>query len=144
MPPVRRRLFNALTLLSLLLFVAVCALWVRSYGRVESVGWDEAWDGEPPCVSYSVVQINGLLVIGRWRYERSVGDEAADPDPGGFWYGAATELVEHGDPVEARAFPLLFDYGTLPELGLTQALIPHWPVAAVFAVPPAVWLARAG
>src|SRR5688572_27502294 len=31
MEAVRRRLFNALTLLSLLLFVAVCSLWVRSY-----------------------------------------------------------------------------------------------------------------
>ena len=36
MPPVRRRMLNLLTLLSLLLCVAVCVLWVRSY-------WH--WDG---------------------------------------------------------------------------------------------------
>ena len=35
-PPVRRRMLNLLTLLSLLLCVAVCVLWVRSY-------WH--WDG---------------------------------------------------------------------------------------------------
>jgi len=33
--PVRRRLFNGLTLLSLLLFVTVCVMWVRSYWSVE-------------------------------------------------------------------------------------------------------------
>jgi hypothetical protein len=36
---VRRRLLNLLTAGSLLLCVAVCGLWVRSYWHI-----DEAWD----------------------------------------------------------------------------------------------------
>jgi hypothetical protein len=39
MPPVRRRLLNLLTVLSLLLCVAVCVLWVRSYSRYTEVQW---------------------------------------------------------------------------------------------------------
>src|SRR5687768_1124802 len=42
MPAVRRRLFNALTLLSLLLCVAVCVLWVRSHWLTDWVEWQNA------------------------------------------------------------------------------------------------------
>ena len=35
----KRRLLNLLTVISLLLCVAVCVLWVRSYSRTESVGY---------------------------------------------------------------------------------------------------------
>src|SRR3982750_1591825 len=47
MPPVRRRLLNLLTALSLLLCVAVCVLWVRSYLVSEYVeaAWDESTGG---------------------------------------------------------------------------------------------------
>jgi hypothetical protein len=41
MPPVRRRLHNFLTALSLLLCVAVCVLWVRSYWH-----WDSLYRAE--------------------------------------------------------------------------------------------------
>ena len=42
-----RRLFNALALLSLLLCVATCALWVRGYSVGEMAGWKSGeWDGE--------------------------------------------------------------------------------------------------
>ena len=36
----KRRLLNLLTALSLLLCVAVCVLWVRSYWRYDLAGWD--------------------------------------------------------------------------------------------------------
>ena len=39
MHAVRRRLFNLLTLLSLLLCVAVCVLWVRSNRHPDNIGW---------------------------------------------------------------------------------------------------------
>jgi hypothetical protein len=42
-----RRLLNLLTALSLLLCVAVVALWVRSYWRSDSVGWCESNVGIP-------------------------------------------------------------------------------------------------
>jgi hypothetical protein len=44
MRPVRRRLFNLLTALSLLLCVAVCALWVRSF-FVPDYWYRETWGG---------------------------------------------------------------------------------------------------
>src|SRR5688500_12597014 len=47
MPAVRRRLFNALMLLSLLLCAAVCALWGRSYFIVDGVGTTRASDFVP-------------------------------------------------------------------------------------------------
>ena len=37
MAAVRRRLFHALTLLSLLLCAAVCAMWVRSFHRLDAI-----------------------------------------------------------------------------------------------------------
>src|SRR5688572_23395667 len=41
----RRRLLNGLTALSLLLFVAAAALWVRSYFATEAVGFGRVLDG---------------------------------------------------------------------------------------------------
>ena len=42
LPPLPRRLLDPLTLLSLLLCVALCALWVRSYQVSQFVGWSDA------------------------------------------------------------------------------------------------------
>jgi hypothetical protein len=40
----KRRLFTILSALSLLLFVTVVVLWVRSYRRSPSIGWGRARD----------------------------------------------------------------------------------------------------
>ena len=44
-----RRLLNLLTALSLLLFVAACALWVRSCWAADFVGWETLRGGGDPC-----------------------------------------------------------------------------------------------
>ena len=43
----KRQLRDILALLSLLLFVAVCALWVRSYWVWDTVGHTTNWHADP-------------------------------------------------------------------------------------------------
>ena len=80
MPPVRRRLFNLLTVLSLLLCVAVCGLWVRSYTCNETVGWyTNEWQGtrlETTVYGLSS-DSGGLLVFGLHRWAQFTADDEA-------------------------------------------------------------------
>jgi hypothetical protein len=54
---VKRRLFTILSALSLLLLVAVCVMWVRSYVRVDSFEKTPTWGGS----SYQVASARGGL-----------------------------------------------------------------------------------
>ena len=93
--PVRRRLLNLLTLLSLLLSVAVVALWVRSYWAVDGVWWLEPVPGVPYPRSCEVLTYHGRVVYhdlihirppaGRWGYR------SRRIQPGG-WLGLAADL----------------------------------------------------
>src|ERR1051325_5642848 len=47
-PAMKRRLFNALTVLSLLLCFAIAGLWVRSYWMGDTLEWYRIWWILPP------------------------------------------------------------------------------------------------
>jgi len=55
----KRRLLNLLTALSLLLCVAACALWVRSYWRYDHAEFKAAAAGGAPCFGAAVWSANG-------------------------------------------------------------------------------------
>ena len=60
----RRKLFNFATLTSLILFVAMCVMWVRSYTRAYVVGVSKSvWPSDDSCV-FRCLSIR--LVLGHW------------------------------------------------------------------------------
>ena len=142
----RRRLLNVLTALSLLLCVAVVALWVRSYRLADSVEWRDSrgWRSVRSARGYVVV---GLLVAD-WsgsrehfhapRYQR---DGASPP------YNWLLEM--NGSPGDTLADWGRWGFewherrnagrGTLNAV----AVVPFWSLALATAAPPAAWaLAR--
>jgi hypothetical protein len=132
MPPVRRRLLHLLTALSLLLCVAVCVLWVRSYRVGDSLDW-ETRDGRAGVgslrgrISAGVCHVEqpyrGVIPRGvRFTYEPAA--EAADQLVRPQWSMAGVQA--------ARMF--------VPGVSLFDVRIPHAYVAALLAALPAARL----
>jgi hypothetical protein len=65
--PVRRRLLNLVTLLSLLVFVAVCVLWVRSYWARDGFIWMIEEEG-PTVELASVYLVSGAAAARRMSF----------------------------------------------------------------------------
>ena len=130
MPAVRRRLLNLLTALSLLLCVATCVLWARSYWRYDlpAVGAGQS--------NLYVHSVNGSLYF-QWGWD---GESARRP--------AWAEF--RSNPSDPAAGQGLFEFGfadntsqrTPPLSRVIGLWMPHWAVAAAFAVAPA-WAAAA-
>jgi hypothetical protein len=72
----RRRLLNLLTALSLLLCVAACVLWVRSYSRSDLITCEEP--GESPFVIHAVWAARGRVCV--IEDIRGMRDEGIDSD----------------------------------------------------------------
>ena len=127
----RRRLFNLVAALSLLLCVAACVLWVRGYFRGDRVGyrWAEPGTGAQRDVSLacmagqfsltrSRVDLPGLSVEPGWHFEPRYARPGYDMDGGVFG-------IEHRT-VNA------------PGRWLSEIRVPIWTAALALAVPPAL------
>jgi hypothetical protein len=131
-----RRLLNLLTFLSLLLCVAVCVLWVRSY-----LTWD-LYHVRTRGQWFHVSWAAGNLKAGTWR--------AAEHDPPGIpGYerqdpAAARDLLRHyRQTARYRLNALGFEYmalGAEKPWSHRIVVVPMWSVAAVTAAAPAWWL----
>src|SRR5687768_14337477 len=71
--PMKRRLLNLLTALSLLLCVAVVALWVRSYWRADVLGYEGPESHDRWQRGGSASSARGLLAVERWRRQNARG-----------------------------------------------------------------------
>ena len=117
-PPLKRRLLNLLTLLSLLLSVAVAALWVRSYWKQEWVlvsfdrrTLDLRWGGGQLGVGFRVYSVT-----------------TPPPAP---WYGRWRRLTAPPAPlVSPDSFPMGY-------VGRRGMAVPAWLAFLVCAVLPA-------
>src|SRR4051812_25828833 len=121
MPPVKRRLFNVLAAVSLVLCIAVVVLWVRSYFISEGFKlrlWNDQW--------YSAGDGEGRLCF--WQADSGV---MGFRDPPPLWckfdFGQSTKT--------GLASPLLpppvlgFSYGSLGRAGPTHIrilMLPLW------------------
>ena len=128
----RRRLLNLLTTLSLLLCVAVAALWVRSYWR------HDAWDWGTRTGRAGVDSFSGYLSAGR-----------VDVPP------AALARIPRGnfvysEPAARAAATMLkpnWSFGVIRgtrfhqpgQLTATDVRVPHWLVALLAGIAPAVY-----
>jgi hypothetical protein len=143
---VARILLNTTTVLSLLLFLSILCLWPRSYYVA-----DELIRGQD-----AYTPADGTLI----RRFVALGSNQGKLD---FGWGHITSLLfahtsihqgfglSHDAPPPRRPYRDLewshlgFEYylGKFPVLAESQVLsIPHWCLAALTAIPPALWLVR--
>lgn len=158
----RRRFFNLLTAVSLLLCVATTAFWARSYYVCDLYVYDGFDRKGPPYVMTRVwidVDFGGVGIV----WSRSVCTSAA-PDEALRWFEAYVReeptgwrrLIKPGrgyPVVESRATPAFDHFGLLvsrtPQPGIgglkhptVRATVPLWLLTTLFAAPPALWIRR--
>ena len=134
MPRLRRRLLNLLTGLSLLLCVAACALWVRSY----FVG--DAWDWGTRTGRAGVDSCRGSLSVGRVE----VPPAALATIPRGHLFiskPASQAASQRLKPAWSFAgFALA--HVSIGGMRATELHVPYWIVVLAAGVLPAVYLRR--
>src|SRR5688500_11138269 len=99
----RRRLLNLLTALSLLLCVAVVALWVRSYAKADFVGYKPA---------LALISCRGAVWIGWGRWS-----------PGHGFY-LRSDAASRWQISDAPWWPFRIGRGSAEGAGMV--VIPHW------------------
>jgi hypothetical protein len=157
---VRRRLFNFVAALSLVLWLAVVALWVRSYWALAMVERRRGVvdGGETVYVSRNVYSSAGAVSVGYSEVRCRVADlteaqlaefrsmRGVDPGPDMYWYVAV-------EPQDLRVGPRrpswrflgiqLARWAEPSGAGVIRAfhlVVPHWMIASGFAVLPGLWL----
>jgi hypothetical protein len=163
MPAVKRRVFNVLAAVSLVLCLATAALWARSTWRYDHVcRVDDFLDGSrDPFVTadarrpswaqflwhdeWEILSANGVFTVDRDRSDLG-GRTGQWMESGWYWTSG---------PVEERPY----SYSYLPDHGVwiarddgerghgewesTRGLrIPYWPLVSVFSILPFAWLRR--
>jgi hypothetical protein len=154
LPILRRRLFTALSVLSLLLCAATLALWVRSGWWVEHVRHAQAIPNptNPTLLpTHYIGSTRGcLLYIFRWEAPppeaRRIYQRPHRPD-GIDFRSLANEFASSptGSPASlgTPSSPLGFGYATDRSGRLRTIWLPHWFLALLFAILPALHLRAA-
>jgi hypothetical protein len=108
----RRRLLNLLTSLSLLLCVAACVLWARSYWAADFGGWETLRGGSDPC----------WLRHGVWS------------GAGGIGWGSADDRLPHGTHPSDLGLPEMygrFHWRVMNDAGPTYPFA-HFPLQSAW------------
>jgi hypothetical protein len=151
MPPVRRRLLNLLTVLSLLLFLTTVMLWFRSYRSFDQYCWiDDATGHEGEVVllygGVHVARVENMATLAlQANLELQTGWTAIPLESSGRAPLFGWQVFYGGRIVVERLNFLGFQWRTVT-LGTTDAVwsvrIPLWLPASVSAVLPALWLSK--
>jgi hypothetical protein len=155
MSPVRRRLLNILTVLSLVLCVAVCVLWVRSYFVADSRGhlWVVTEVQTFDARQWYVGETCGVLWL-RTGHMRWMQGSRIDADITDELYTLYRQMEEerHVEPydyfssgdqswVHRRGVSCSLVRPSPPTTGYWLSFsVPHWLVAALLAAPSVRWL----
>jgi len=135
----RRRPLNALTVLSLAVSVAVCALWVRSYYSWDllRIGCGARW--------FHLSSRSGLFVPGTWVNEAG---NRPDPAPQRLTYRAtdpvaADKLLDQYERIARSKFSVAgiryYELGP-PFSSQHLIVIPWWTLQCLSLVAPSYWL----
>jgi hypothetical protein len=148
---IRRRLFTALSLLSLLLCLATLALWLRSYYRVDVIEHVET--SKEPLRWWSIQNHSGHLQLS--FISASSADAAAwrtfvpgyaytfqAPSSGARPSQAVDAWAKEGAASTGRFLNFAFVIAKSP-VDIRWFFIPHWFLAVLFAVLPALYLRSA-
>jgi hypothetical protein len=129
--PVRRKLFNLAAAVSLVLCVAVCVLWVRSYFAQDTIAYDFS-DDRPGMNDISVASSNGVLAVHHFAHPTAL-------YPPGLRRFVTTPSSMRPTPTW-RTFA--FDRGEQNGGRFWRVFAPHWSAALLCAVSPALWLSN--
>ena len=136
----RRRLLNVATVVSLLLCVAACALWVRSdfCGYFDRVRRASSGSGSTAILAGGTLYVRHITSPAPWWHAVPLSYEGSKPR-GGSAFVPATTLQ-----VDVIGFGFNHSRGTSDGSPFveTWVIVPLWAVSLVTAVLPAQWLAR--
>jgi hypothetical protein len=126
---VKRKVFTAAALLSLLLCMAIVVLWVRSRWVGDLLYWDTVDENGVPAI-YGI-ESAATPIGSRFGY---VYIASFPPMKASFTIGRSIHLLIGHSALGRGALPRYgWQVGDFP-------LIPHWSISLMFAVLPAVWL----
>ena len=140
----RRRLLMVLSLLSLLLFVAVVTVWVRSFWYQAGYAWQEE-RGPDVIVTGDVATGQGNLVVNYHRHRlnpagREIGALMLAGEDG--WYSLSLAETER-PPWSAVLWQPRWQRNSVPLTPFTRdqlyVVFPLWPVAVVALPWPVLW-----
>ena len=125
--PLRRYIFNTLTVMSLLLLLATVGLWVDGFWNVTCVGQDQ---GGVCSSNRGVLLMLYRAKPGRWmwiRHQNQIG---------------TFELFIEEDLYPEHGFMGFLFVGPISSISPAEyiARIPHWFLTLIFATLPAIWL----
>jgi hypothetical protein len=121
-PPMNRRLFNLAAAVSLLMMVAVVALWVRSYWICD--GLTQVWS-EKYCLAV-------LTSRGRAHFSWAAREQANTPV-------SPYRVIRFSTPADEYDGPILpFAHDSPPD-NPGHVMVPHWLAAICFAIVAAYW-----
>jgi hypothetical protein len=145
----KRRFLNGLTALSLLLCVAVCVLWARSYVCFDDVVYSGHFHVNNFC-SYR----GRFFVQCGWFTADHLG-RAAPPYSAGGWFWDSADVSGVGYPAAdasrgwrlggfdaQRAVSKRLDASGRPEAGEDVVILPYWFPALLGAIAPVRWAGR--
>jgi hypothetical protein len=157
----RRIIFNGLTVLSLVLFVAVVALWVRSYGvqdRVHTIGGGVRGKTYHR-VMYDICSVKGVNVFQMYASDYAAlvdleemikSDRASGFTKVSWTRGSPNQYTFNYNP-DVRGRPLLYRLGlrvshgmddSSASRGYTEARVPDWLLAVLTCLLPLAWMGR--
>jgi hypothetical protein len=145
----KRRLLNLLTVLSLLLGVAVVALWVRSYFRADTLRRVYVPDRQRHGIIFQASFNRGVARLTRYdlRYSGPPADDLTPMLRPGIPSWSSRKSRPTATTAERWLLAFSYDDGTaspgtaFPER-VRAVVVPLWTFAILFAAPPAVVLRR--
>jgi hypothetical protein len=128
----KRRLFNLAAAMSMLMCIAVCGMWVRSYSTHD-------WTYGVPTHSIAIHSSTGAVIFEHFPYEIEDGWEYWSAKSNRYW---STFLSARGHWWNYLGFA----YDVIPALqGTTHTFaVPDYLPAVLTALLPVLWLARFG
>ncbi|HZL34719.1 MAG TPA: hypothetical protein VFC78_05365 [Tepidisphaeraceae bacterium] len=130
----RRRIIRILSLLSLLLCAAVCAMWVLSYWRMAGASWTGS-------AAIGCEFSRGSFLAGYFKHSTS----PTQSERGGEWINTSPEDLTAA-PLGVQSTGALGFYIWHGTVFVTRKLhfviVPCWFLATAFAIPPFIFLIR--
>jgi hypothetical protein len=144
----KRRLLNLLTAVSLILCVAACVLWVRSYLRFDDV----VYVGHYHVNNFCSYRGRFFVQLG-WSTSDTLSRNGPRYSAGG-WFWDSADAGRVGYPAAAqsrgwslggfdfrRAYSTIADASGKPEAGEDIVIVPYWAPALAALAGPSLWAA---
>jgi len=132
---VGRRLFNLAAVVSLLLCVATCVLWVRSYFIADILS-TMAWRDDRQCAMDAIYSIKGVVVV--YQFTTPSGQVPTTADPGLHWVHQPASAMK-SQPLSLPFWIALGDGKTPVRWNVRSS---YWLMFLLTALSPAIWIRR--